>query len=82
MASQTGRMSVAVPTDVQQKLEAIAATEDRSRNWLVNQAINQYLELHEWQKEKVQQRLDKAQSPNAVFHSSESVDSVIAAFKS
>jgi predicted transcriptional regulator len=79
MASKTRRITV---TDAQQKQETIAATEECTNNQLVNQAINQFLEFHEWQKEKVQRRLDKTKSPNAIFHSSESVDSVIAAFKS
>jgi predicted transcriptional regulator len=31
------------------ELDALAATLDRSRNYLVNQAIQQYLETHAWQ---------------------------------
>ncbi len=33
MASETGRMSVSVTPEKQQKLDAIASRLDRSRNW-------------------------------------------------
>jgi predicted transcriptional regulator len=80
MASNSGRMSVSVPPEVQEKLDAIAQGLDRSRNWIVNQAIDQYLELYEWQREKIQARLNRANSNQATFHSSQDVDTVIDAF--
>ena len=81
MASETGRMSVAVPSDTQEKLDAIAAKEDRSRNWLVNQAINQYLDLYEWQTMRIQERLEHARSGKANFSSSKDIDELIENFK-
>lgn len=36
MASETGRMSVSVAPEKQEKLDAIAHSLDRSRNWLVS----------------------------------------------
>jgi predicted transcriptional regulator len=80
MASNSGRMSVSVSPEVQEKLEAIAQGLDRSRNWIVNQAIDQYLELYEWQREKIQARLNRANSNQATFHSSQDVDTVIDTF--
>jgi predicted transcriptional regulator len=80
MASNSGRMSVSVPPEVQEKLDTIAQGLDRSRNWIVNQAIDQYLELYEWQREKIQARLDRANSKQATFHSSKDVDAVIDTF--
>lgn len=82
MASETGRMSVAVSPDMQKKLDIIAASEDRSRNWLVNQALNQYIDLYEWQTGRIQERLKAAQGKNAVFKSSQDVDELIETFKS
>lgn len=52
MTSETGRMSVSVSPEKQQKLDAIASSLDRSRNWLVNQAIDHYLEIYDWQTKK------------------------------
>ena len=45
MASNTGRMSISVPTDKQAKLDAIAANAGRSRSYIVNEAIHHYLDL-------------------------------------
>lgn len=80
MASNSGRMSVSVPPETQEKLDALAGSLDRSRNWVVNQAIEQYLELHEWQRAKIQARLERADSGHATFHSSREVDAVIDTF--
>ncbi len=80
MASSSGRMSVSVSPEVQEKLDALAESLERSRNWVVNQAIDQYLELYEWQKEKIQARLDRANCGTATFHSSDDVDAVIETF--
>lgn len=52
MASATGRMSVSVTPEKQEKLDAIANSLDRSRNWLVNQAIDYYIEIYDWQTKK------------------------------
>ena len=81
MASETGRMSVSVPPDKQEKLDFIAQSQDRSRNWLVNQAIDQYLDLYDWQAKRIQERLDIASGKNAKFHSSDDVDAAIEKFK-
>lgn len=77
MASETGRMSVTVTPDKQARLDAIAGEADRSRSWVVNQAIEHYLDLYDWQKEKIRQRLERAETGDAVFHSSADIDALI-----
>lgn len=52
MASETGRMSISVAPEKQEKLDAIAHSLDRSKNWLVSQAIDHYLEIYGWQTKK------------------------------
>ena len=79
--NETGCMSVSVAPDKQKKLDSIAESQDRSRSWLVNQAINQYLEFYELQTKKIQERLDIASGKKAKFHSSEAVDDAIEKFK-
>ena len=81
MASGTGRISVSVAPEKQEKLDSIAESQDRSRSWLVNQAINQYIELYESQTKKIQERLDIATGKKAKFHSSNAVDTAIEKFK-
>lgn len=41
-------------------LDKIAKQQDRSRNYLVNQAIDQLLELHAWQEERIKEGLKAA----------------------
>ena len=82
MASNSGRMSISVSPETQEKLDALAESLDRSRNWVVNQAIHQYLELYEWQRGKIQARLERANSGNATFRSGQDVDAVIERFTS
>jgi len=42
------------------KLDELAAQQDRSRNYIVNQAIDQLLELHAWQDERVREGIKAA----------------------
>ena len=65
MASTTGRMSLTVTADKQAKLDAIAANARRSRSYIVNEAIDHYLDLYEWQTTRIEERLARAQSGNA-----------------
>jgi predicted transcriptional regulator len=65
MASNTGRMSISVPTDKQAKLDAIAANAGRSRSYIVNEAIDHYLDLYDWQTRRIEERLERAQSGEA-----------------
>lgn len=65
MASNTGRMSVSVSPEKQVKLDAIADNADRSRRYIVNEAIDYYLDLYDWQTRHIESRLERAQSQNA-----------------
>jgi predicted transcriptional regulator len=58
MASSTGRMSLSVPADKQAKLDIIAANAKRSRSYIVNEAIDHYLDLYEWQTRRIEERLE------------------------
>ena len=73
MASSTGRMSLSVPADKQAKLDAIAANARRSRSYIVNEAIDHYLDLYEWQTRKIEQRLERTQSDDARWRPHEEV---------
>jgi predicted transcriptional regulator len=73
-------MSIAVSPEKQAKLDAIAREAQRSRNWIVNEAIDQYLDLHEWQTRRIQERLARAESGTATFYTSDDVDNVVRSF--
>ncbi len=65
MTSNTGRMSLSVPADKQAKLDAIATNAKRSRSYIVNEAIDHYLDLYEWQTRRIEERLERTQSGDA-----------------
>jgi predicted transcriptional regulator len=39
--------------DVRSDIDRLADSLDRNRNWLINEAIARYLELHRWQVEQI-----------------------------
>jgi len=80
MDQDTGNVTVRMPVKTQKKLEQIAAGVDRSRNWLINQAIENYLEVYDWQEKRIRERLKKAEK-GGKFRSSRQVSDVIDSFK-
>jgi predicted transcriptional regulator len=42
-------MSVRTDEAIVEKLDQIAESLDRNRNWVINDAISKYIEMHEWQ---------------------------------
>ena len=50
------------------KLDELAATKDRSRSYLINEAISNYLELHDYQDALVQKGLEEMQQGRLVRH--------------
>lgn len=67
MASNTGRMSVSISPEKQAKLDAIVANADCSRSYIVNEAIDNYLALYDWQTRRIEERLESAQSGDATW---------------
>ena len=78
--SQTGNVTVRMATGLQVKLEQIAVSLDRSRNWLINEAIERYLETYEYQADKIRERLGIAEN-GGVFLTSQEVDAIVDSFK-
>ncbi len=50
------------------RLDRLAAAMDRSRSWVVNQAIEQYLDHEEWFAEAVEDGIAAADSGDLVPH--------------
>jgi len=51
---------ITVRTTKVAEIDALAAAMDRSRNYIVNQAIKQYLEVNAWQIERVRKGITAA----------------------
>jgi predicted transcriptional regulator len=56
----TEAFSVRADSKKVKQLDKIAKQQDRSRNYLVNQAIDQLLELHAWQSDRVKEGIKAA----------------------
>jgi predicted transcriptional regulator len=58
MAKDT--LTVRVEPQTRSALDSIAAALDRDRSYVVNEALNAYVETHQWQLEHIQQGLREA----------------------
>lgn len=73
--------TLSVRFDDETKLEALdklAASMDRSRNWIVNRAIERYIAEQAWQIAEIEAGL--AEADRGEFASEEEVEAVFAAF--
>ena len=50
------------------KLDELAATLDRSRAWLINEAIRQYLDHQSWMLEKIDEGIEAADRGELIPH--------------
>lgn len=53
----TAPITIRAQKDVIGEIDALAAATDRSRNYIVNQALQQYLEVNAWQIERIKEGL-------------------------
>lgn len=64
----TEAFTVRAESDLVHQLDHLADSLDRSRNYLVNQALKEYLEQHAWQIEKITQGIAAADRGELVSH--------------
>ncbi len=60
MAKET--MTVRIPSETREALDAVAAAIDRDRSYVVNEALSTYLELHRWRLDHISQGLREAKA--------------------
>ena len=63
-----GIFTVRIAPEKQRQLDALAQVLDRSRNWVVSDAIDQYLDVHAWQMAHIQQGVEEADRGELVPH--------------
>ncbi len=66
MATPSSLISVRVPTDVAHRLEKMSQSVDRSKSYLAAEAIEEYLDLHEWQVQAIQNGLQEIEQGDVV----------------
>lgn len=64
----TEAFTVRADGETVKQLDELASQMDRSRNYLVNQAIKEYLELHTWQLGKIEAGMAAADRGELVPH--------------
>lgn len=64
----TEAFTIRTETDIVQKLDYLSSALDRSRNYIVNQALKKYLQSHAWQIEKITQGIAAADRGDLVDH--------------
>lgn len=64
----TEAFTVRAESDIVHQLDHLADSLDRSRNYLVNQALKEYLQQHAWQIEKITQGIEAADRGELVDH--------------
>jgi len=69
--SQT--VSVRLDDDTLAQLDMMAKAADRSRAWLMSQAVKQFVEHEAWQIEAIKKSLEKLESGNGQFVGHEEV---------
>ena len=70
---QTSTMTVRIPAKVKERLEALAKATDRSKAYLASRAIEEYLEIQEWQVKAIEKAVHEADSMDAQFIDHEEV---------
>ena len=64
----TEAFTVRTESEIAHQLNNMASSLDRSRNYLVNQAIKEYLDAHAWQIEKINQGITAADRDKLTDH--------------
>lgn len=57
---QTTLVSVRIKPDIAERLEKLAASMDRSKSYLAAEAIEEYLDIHEWQVQAIEKGIEAA----------------------
>jgi len=64
---QTTSMTIQLPVDTNDRLEALAKVVHIPRNDIAARAITDYLDLQEYQVRSIKEAVEEADSPHAIF---------------
>ncbi len=64
MATSSSLISVRVPANIAERLEKLAKSVDRSKSYIAAEAIEEYLDIHEWQVQAIQDGLEEINQEN------------------
>jgi predicted transcriptional regulator len=65
---KTMPISIRLPRSLNKKLTEYAATEDRPKSWLIEQAVHDFVALREWQIAAIQEGIRQADAGMLIPH--------------
>ena len=71
--SQTTTMTIRVPIETMDRLAEVSRSTERSKSYLANKAIEEFLDTQEWQILAIEEAVKEADSENADFRDHEDV---------
>jgi predicted transcriptional regulator len=66
-------LTVRVKADTRNRLDTLARITRRSKSYVIEDALEQYLDVNEWQIKGIQEAKIEADSPGAVFEDHDAV---------
>jgi len=69
----TSTFTIRLDPETKKRLQRLAESTDRSRAYIINEAVQEYLAINEWQIKEIKRRLEIADKPGARFVSHEDV---------
>ena len=60
-------LTVRVKPDTRSRIENLARTTHRSKSYVIEEALEQYLDVNEWQVKGIQDALNEADRHDAIF---------------
>lgn len=70
---KAANLTVRVKTTTKKRLEALSKATRRSKSYVIEEALEHYLDVNEWQIKGIEEALAEAESPDAEWVSHEDV---------
>ena len=68
MTTKREQVSFKLDTNTKRRLEALAAATRRTKTFVLEEAINHYLDLNEWQIKSIEEGLEDARAGRIITH--------------
>ncbi len=67
-------VTIRITSETKERMEKLAQATNRSKAFLLGEAISSYLDVNEWQVKAIQEGLEEARNPNAKWTSQEDLE--------
>lgn len=66
--TNTSNLTIRIPAELHDQLTTLAEAAERSRNWVVQKALESYVQENAWQIERIQVGIDAADKGDLIPH--------------